>query len=480
MTTATMQPQRPWFKRRLRLTRRWLKRRLAPVEFWAMAALVLLLATSGRHDLSTLEQIQARGTLTVLTINGATTYYLGPQGEMGFEFELASAFAQQLGVALEVVVTLPAELEAALLAGRGDLIAAGLPMPTDDDGPMRFGPVYEEVSPMVVYRRGQARPRAVEDLHDGTMKLLSGRQYDSLLAMLDPTLEWQEVGEASIEDLFEAISNHELDYTVADSNIVALNGHFFPAVRAAFPLPSTLRLAWAVGPGEDRSLLDAIADFFADIEDDGRLQAMRGTHFQPPEHYEPVGTFTFMQRVQDRLPEFRPLFEQAALDAGLDWQLLAAVGYQESHWNANAVSPTGVRGVMMLTQRTAAQLGVDNRLDPAQSIDGGARYLRTLIERLPERIEEPDRLWLALAAYNIGLGHLEDARVLTQRQGGNPDLWADVREHLPLLTQERWHRQTRFGYARGHEAVNFVDNVRTFHEILLWMESRQHPLLTAY
>jgi len=479
MTRPHVQSSPLPLRRRLRLTRRWLKRRLAPPEHWLLAALALLLATSGRHDLNALEQIQARGSLTVLTINGATTYYLGPHGETGFEFDLANAFAHRLGVALEVVITSPAELEGALLSGRGDLIAAGLPMPTEDASSLRFGPVYEEVSPMVVYRRGQARPRAVEDLHNGVIHLLSGRQYDTLLATLDPTLEWLEVSEASIEDVFEAISNYELDYTVADSNIVALNQHFFPAVQAAFPLPKTLRLAWAVGPGEDTSVLDAIEWFFEDIEADGTLQAMRGEHFQPPEHYEPVGTFTFMQRVQDRLPEFRPLFEQAALDVGLDWQLLAAVGYQESHWNPNAVSPTGVRGVMMLTQRTARQLGVDNRLDPAQSIDGGARYLRTMMERLPERIEEPDRLWLALAAYNIGLGHLEDARVLAQRQGGDPDSWADVRDHLPLLTQERWHRQTRFGYARGHEAVSFVDNVRTFHEILLWMESRQHPLLTA-
>jgi membrane-bound lytic murein transglycosylase F len=185
-----------------------------------------------------------------------------------------------------------------------------------------------------------------------------------------------------------------------------------------------------------------------------------------------------MAQMRERLPEFRPLFEQASERTGLDWRLLAAVSYQESHWNPRAVSPTGVRGLMMLTNRTARQLGIEDRNDPRQSVSGGARYLRSMIERLPERIEHPDRLWLALAAYNIGLGHLEDARVLTERQGGDPDRWADVRGRLPLLTQKKYFSQTRFGYARGYEAANYVENIRTFYEILVWMDSRDHPLMT--
>jgi membrane-bound lytic murein transglycosylase F len=184
-----------------------------------------------------------------------------------------------------------------------------------------------------------------------------------------------------------------------------------------------------------------------------------------------------MRQIRERLPALRPLFEDAGRRYDLDWRLLAAVGYQESHWDPAAVSRTGVRGIMMLTQRTARQLGIDDRTDPEQSIIGGARYLRSMIDRIPDRIEHPDRLWLALAAYNIGMGHLEDARVLTERRGGDPDRWVDVRESLPLLTQERWYRQTRYGYARGYEPVDYVQNVRTFYEILLWLEGRDHPVI---
>ena len=161
----------------------------------------------------------------------------------------------------------------------------------------------------------------------------------------------------------------------------------------------------------------------------------------------------------------------------MDWRLLAAIGYQESHWDPDATSSTGVRGIMMLTQRTAKQLGVSDRLDPLQSIEGGARYFQRLRKRLPQRIPEPDLSWMALAAYNMGLGHLEDARVLTQRQGGNPDRWLDVSERLPLLSQEKYYRETRFGYARGLGAQQYVNNIRSYFDTLVWMETRSHPML---
>ena len=149
------------------------------------------------------------------------------------------------------------------------------------------------------------------------------------------------------------------------------------------------------------------------------------------------------------------------------------MGYQESHWNPDAVSPTGVRGIMMLTEATARQLGVEDRVDPRQSIFGGARYLRRIKRKIPERIAEPDRTWLALAAYNIGFGHLEDARILTQANGGDPDRWEDVREHLPLLADPKWHTRTRHGYARGGQPVHYVENIRYYYDVLLWLDERQ-------
>ncbi len=172
------------------------------------------------------------------------------------------------------------------------------------------------------------------------------------------------------------------------------------------------------------------------------------------------------RRIDQRLPDFRPVFEEAADEYELPADLLAALAYQESHWDPLARSPTGVRGMMMLTQRTAQELGIEDRLDPEQSIRGGARYLRQMHERLDADIPEPDRTYLALASYNIGRGHLLDARRLARELDRDPDRWADMREVLPLLTEERYYRDLRFGYARGYQPVYYVQRIRNYRAVI--------------
>lgn len=445
-----------------------------------LALLALLFAGSGEHDLTQLERIQARGKLVMLTINGATTYYLGPIGEAGFEYDLARGFAAHVGLPLEVI-TVPSvdALVPALAAGRGDFIGANLSRTPERLHRLRFGPVYDTVRPVVVYRRGQRRPRDFDDLLGGKLAIIGGTSYENLLEHQRDAigLDWSVRASASIEDLLQAISNEEIDYTIVDSNILDLNRRYFPAVRPGFTIDLPQQLAWATRLSNDDTLVQQMRQYFANPDTRLALGRLQQRYFTHVEAYEPVGTFTFMDQMRDRLPAVRPLLMQAAELTGLDWRLLAAVSYQESHWDPEAVSHTGVRGLMMLTQPTARQLGIDDRDDPLQSVLGGARYLESMLQRLPERIDHPDRLWLALAAYNIGLGHLEDARILTERQGGDPDRWVDVRDRLPLLTQKQYFSQTRFGYARGYEAVDYVENIRTFYEILLWMDGRDHPLL---
>jgi len=445
-----------------------------------LALVIVLVATSGQHRLTELERIRERGKLVMLTINGATTYYLGPNGEAGFEYDMANRFADFIGVPLEVLTLDSIDaLLPTLTDRRGDFAAANLSRTPERQRRVRFGPVYDSVKPVIVYRRGSRRPRELEDLTDGRLAIIGGTSYEEFLEPLRERygLEWETRESASIEDLLEAVSRESIDYTIVDSNIFDLNRRYFPAVRPALEIDNEQSLAWAARLDDDDMLVQKMREFFALPRTSTALARLRERYFSHIEDYESVGTFTFMRQMRSRLPAVRPLLEQAAEATGLDWRLLAAVSYQESHWDPAAVSRTGVRGLMMLTIPTARQLGISDRDDPQQSVLGGARYLQSMIDRLPERIERPDRLWLALAAYNIGLGHLEDARILTERQGDDPDRWADVRERLPLLTQQRWFSQTRFGYARGYEAANYVENIRTFYEILVWMDGRDHPLL---
>ena len=183
--------------------------------------------------------------------------------------------------------------------------------------------------------------------------------------------------------------------------------------------------------------------------------------------FDYVEARSFIDSYNDRLPELKPYFMNAANEFGFDWRLLAAVSYQESHWKNSARSPTGVRGLMMLTQQTAQQIGISDRLDPVLSVYGGAKYLTILVDKIPDRIPDPDRTWFALASYNVGYGHLEDARVITQKNGGDPDSWVDVKKALPLLSEHKWYSQTRYGHARGHEPVKFVENIRKYYAMLM-------------
>jgi len=174
----------------------------------------------------------------------------------------------------------------------------------------------------------------------------------------------------------------------------------------------------------------------------------------------------FHSHIDTRLPHLRAPFEAAARDTGLSWRVLAALGYQESRWRPAAVSPRGAQGVMMLMPRTAKKMGVNNVFAADENILGGARYLAYMKERIPKRIRDPDRTWMAMAAYNIGIGHLEDARIITQMRKKNPDRWSDVRANLPRLSDPHWHARVKRGYANGNETVQFVERVSQFAAIL--------------
>ena len=174
----------------------------------------------------------------------------------------------------------------------------------------------------------------------------------------------------------------------------------------------------------------------------------------------------FLRQAERRLPRYQNVFEREARRRGLSWELLAAQAYQESHWNPRARSYTGVRGIMQLTQATSYSLGIKNRLDPVKSIAGGARHLSMLHKQLPLHIQEPDRTWIALAAYNIGMGHINDARRLSFRLGKNPDRWDEFKDVLPLLAKKTYYRTLRHRYARGWEAVRYVERIRAYWSIL--------------
>lgn len=265
------------------------------------------------------------------------------------------------------------------------------------------------------------------------------------------------------------VSENIIEYTVADSNTLADKQRYLINLRSAFNIGEPQHLAWALPKTGDTSLLVEVQKFFTKIKENGELDRLIERYYSHVEKFDYVGTKIYRRHIETRLPRYRTFFEDAADMYDLDWRLVAAIGYQESHWDPKAVSPTGVRGIMMLTLKTAKDLNVNNRSDPEQSIFGGAQYYRQSKDRIDKNIPEPDRTWLAMAAYNVGYGHVQDARELTRKLDKDPNRWADVKEVLPLLAKRKWYKKTRYGYARGWEPVHYVENIRSYYDILKWV-----------
>jgi membrane-bound lytic murein transglycosylase F len=422
---------------------------------------------------ASLTSILESGVLKVGSVYGRTTYYNGSTSPEGFEFELAQGFADFLGVKLEVYPYYSyRELLPQLDNKQVDLIAANITMTEQRKQKYRFGPAYQSVNFELVYKKGEVRPRDIEQL-DGELTIVANDLYrEPLLAYVDEDENafWQETDEKDIEELLEMVSKDELEYTISDSNILAVARRRYPNLGIGFSVTETLQIAWLLNKDTDDSLRAALIEYFGSIQSDGTLNALEDKYFGHVQFFDYVDTRAFIRAVDKTLPQFRELFEAYAGDN--DWRLLAAMSYQESHWKPRAKSPTGVRGMMMLTLGTAKDMNVSSRIDAEQSISGGSRYYSSLLRRIPARIKSPDRQWMALAAYNVGLGHLEDARKITELQGYNPDLWVDVKKHLPLLRQKKYYKFTRYGYARGDEAVNYVDNIRRYYDTLVWLEEQ--------
>jgi membrane-bound lytic murein transglycosylase F len=443
----------------------------------ANARMYILLATAallaGCEQPTVLERIQAAGELVVATRLGPSTYYDGAAGPAGLEYDLVTRFAEDLGVRVRFVQPRPlARLLSKVRRGAVHMAAAGLVATPGRARALRFSQPYLTATQQLVYRRGNRRPKSLDDLGDGVLEVVAGSAHEETLRALQSTgfgqLRWSASPAHTSVELLTKVNDAQLDYTIINSNELTLNRRFYAHVTPALQLSDPQPVAWAFPAWTDPSLVDAANAFLTRLEQDGTLSRLRQHYYDHADRLNFVDKRQFWRHVADRLPAYRPYFEEAAALVELDWRLLAAVGYQESHWDPEAVSPTGVRGVMMLTRDTAKQVGVDDRLDARASILGGAQYLRQIEGRLPERIPEPDRLWLTLAGYNIGFGHLEDARVLTQRQGANPDRWADVKQRLPLLSKKAYHRTLKHGYARGQEPVDYVENIRNFYDLLVW------------
>lgn len=430
----------------------------------------LLVSVNACSDgLSQLERIQSRGSLRVALIATPPLYFPDESLIRGYDYEIISSYARSIGAKLEIIQAETAgEIVTLLKQGKAHIGIAGSLPPYPDDK-ILSGKAYNEDKWYVIGHRNNTLPKSINEITPSTVIVAKGSKPALVLSDIKPdypSLFWLELPNGNTRQVLEQVNMGNFRFSVISADVYTYYRYLYPEIKIAFTLPKKYSSHWLTYNDEDKSIYNSMNDFINQYKVEGKLERKYNTYFRHLNVFNYVDILYYLKRIKTKLPAYNPYFKKAAINNKFDERFLAAISYQESHWNEKARSHTGVRGLMMLTQDTAKRVGVENRLNPEQSVMGGAKYLSILKESLPEQIQEPDRSWMTLAAYNIGLGHLEDARIITESLGDDPNIWIDVEKHLPKLSKKEWYKKTKHGYARGHEPVEFVRRIRRYYDIL--------------
>lgn len=415
-----------------------------------------------------LQEILKSGEITVITRNNANCYYVYRDEEMGFEYELAKAFADHLGVRLRIEIADQwNDLIPSVLSGNSALIAASMTATTPRNKRIRFSDAYMTIRQHLIVHRDNFHINKFEEIGEGAIHVREGTSYQERLEQLQREgFEFRIALEPNVatEELIRRVAMKKIKFTVADDNVALLNRRYYPQVVISTAISGHQELAWGVHP-KARELAAEINRFFQKIQSNGRFAEIHQRYYGDVSRFDYVDLRTFHRRITSRLPKFEISIREAAEAHGFDWRLIAAQVYQESHLRVWARSHAGAYGLMQLTRSTARSLGVTDIYDPEQNIPAGVRHLKNLYAHY-DKVKGEDRLWIALAAYNIGMGHIQDARDLTRDRGEDPNSWAALKQTLPLLSQKAFYRNSRYGFCRGDEPVAYVRQIQLYYDIL--------------
>ncbi len=388
------------------------------------------------------------------------------EGTEGYSRDLSALFAQTLNVKLRFVTAKDYPSLLAMVRDGEVHMAATLPAQYGDPH-LRFTPPLRETRQLIVRHASAVSIDTPQDLAGREIATMPESAQLRAIRALDISPPPNLVEQAGIDELelLAGVARRRHDLAATDDLHFAVAANFNPDLDVALELPGKLAYVWAFHVDE-AAVHEKAVHFIEAARADGTLRRLDDRYFGHIRRLNARDIAGFLENVRTRLPEYRNLFHEAQEISGIDWRLLAAVAYQESKWDPLATSPTGVRGMMMLTEDTADRLKVRNRLDPRESIHAGANYLAQLRDDLPEEIKPPDRLWFALAAYNLGMGHLNGGRHFAPSLNRDPNLWVDMKQVLPLLARPEYYNRLKSGRARGGEAVILVENIRNYYDVL--------------
>lgn len=416
----------------------------------------------------TLTRILQRGTLRVITNTNAYSFYPYKGQPMGFEYFLAKRFADSLGVDLEIITPGASRMLNFLEKDQGDMIAGSGSLSHTDRKMLRFSKPYSSIRQQLVHHRLIFE---VDDVTGLAGKTIHVRQnspsHERLQELQNQGIDFEIAAhdELTEEDLIREIQSREIKYAVVNSNIGLINKRYYPDIILGLPISQEKSLAWAVRK-KDTALLEAIDRFLEIAEIKNLLLKISASYYGKLDYFDYYDIKTFHDRIKTRLPEHRDFIEQESENNGFDWRLIAAMVYQESHFDPWAESHTGVKGLMQVTTETAIEMGIGDRFDPKQSVRAGIQYLSKLYRRFSDLPDPHQRILFALASYNVGYGHVRDAQKIAEAIGMSKNTWSSLKAALPLLTQSRYYKTTEYGYARGYEPVHYVDKILTYYDIL--------------
>lgn len=416
----------------------------------------------------TLRKADRTGVVTLVTRNNANSYYLYNEEPMGFEYDLAKAFADHFGWDLKILIPEWDELLNTVISGNGDFIAASLTITEGREEVIDFSNSYMTIRQHIILHKCNREVKELMDLIGMTVHVRKGSSYHNrILALNEEGMGINLVlhKNTPTEELIRSVAEKEFDITVADSNIALLNRRHYPVIKISFPINGEEYLGWGVRKGETR-FLGKINEFINVSKENGTYDRIYEKYYSDIEKFDYIDLKKFHERISSRLPKYEKVIRNIAEAYDFDWRLIAAVVYQESHFNPWAKSPTGVRGLMQMTLPTAGEMGINNRLDPEESIRGGVQYLSKMYSKFDDIKDEHERILFSLASYNIGYGHVRDAQKIAQEKGMGINKWRSLKQTLPLLRKRKYYKSTKYGYARGTEPVRYIERVLIYYDIL--------------
>jgi peptidoglycan lytic transglycosylase F len=451
----------------------FLKKHLISIAVYLTCALfvffsILINNEKENKTRNSLEKILQIGKIRLITNLSETTYHLYNNTPMGFEYELASKYADFLNVDLDVVTPGWNNLFSYLETGRGDFIAAGLTITKQRLENVNFSIPYLTVQQRLVYHNDRQKIEILEGLAGKTIHVRRGTSYHNRLR----TLRKQGIifnyilhNNTATKEFIRMIADKEIEYTIADSNIAYLNRRYHPNIRVGISLEQKESHGWAIKK-KDVELQKSMNRFLAQAQKDGTLNKLYNKYYDNIADFDYYDIKIFHQRIEKRLPKYKDIIIKQSERYHLDWKIIAAITYQESHFQPLARSYTNVRGLMQVTLDTAREMGITNRLDPYQSIMAGSKYLNKLYNRFDDINDHYQRLLFSIASYNIGYYHVRDAQNIAELKGVDKNDWHAIKTILPLLTKRKYYKATKYGYARGYETVNYVTKILTYYDIL--------------